>query len=132
MGYRSQVAIALNKKAFWKHVGEDITEFKDCDQILEADDNVTFVWEHVKWYPSYEGVKAVMRVVAKVNEDNDDPDGDDYGFLRIGEEESDIEREGSPWDFDMSISTSMSVEGEEVEKDKFFTPNSIKFIKEDD
>jgi len=126
MGYRSQVAIAFNKKAFYKHVGSAIKDFKDCDQILQTDDTVTFIWEDVKWYSDYDDVKSVMSVIERIG------CSEDYGFLRVGEEAGDIENIGSPFDFELNTSTCLSTgnAGEEIEHKEFFALNSIKFIKD--
>jgi len=134
MGYRSQVVIAFKREAFWKHVGEDIIHFKDCDQILQTEDSVTFLWESVKWEPLYADVQAVTRVVEKVASDESYTDDDHYGFLRLGEKEDDIERLGNPWNFDVYLYQHISVDdsADEIEHDKFFAPNSIKFIRGDD
>jgi len=126
MGYRSVLAIAIKKKAFEKHVGEAIKDFKTCDSIKQTKDTVTFYWDGVKWYEDYEDVKSVMGVLAKLEEE-------DYGFLRVGEDDEDIERLGDPYDFELYLSRSISLDycGDDVTKEEFFAPNSIKFIKED-
>ena len=126
MGYRSTLAIAFKKKAFYDHVGSAIKDFKDCDTIQETSDTVTFFWEDVKWYEDYEDVKSVMGVLDKL-------EIEDYGYLRIGEDDDDTERLGSPHDFELYCSRTISLDycGEEVLKKDFFAPNSIKFIKED-
>ena len=132
MGYRSQVVIGFDKKLFWKHVGEDIKDFKDCDLIEETKDQVTFIWEDSKWYESYSDVQAVMRVFNAVLGDESN-EGEGAGFIRVGEESGDIESLGDPSEFEIYASTSVnSGDGEEVEKDKFFAPNSILFIREDE
>jgi len=55
-----------------------------------------------------------------------------YGYIRIGEDPKDIESLGSPWRYNLFTMTSISEGiGEDTEKDEFFAPNSIKFIKEE-
>ena len=131
MGYRSQVVIGFDKKAFWKHVEEDIKDFKDCDLIEECEENVVFIWEDAKWYDSYADVISVMRVFNKVLED-DEYEDIGAGFLRVGEEEGDIETQGSPSEFDIyAVTTVNAGDGTNVEHDKFFAPNSVKFIRGD-
>jgi len=133
MGYRSQVALAFDKKAFWKHVGEDIKHFKDCDLIQQTKENVTFIWEDVKWYDSYEDVGAVRGVLERIRDDEDYTDDDHYGFIRIGEDDDDIERLGSPHEFEIRTSITLHTDdsGDDIEHDKFFALNSIKFMQED-
>jgi len=134
MGYRSQVAIAFEKEAFWKHVGEDIKNFKDCDLIQQTKESITFLWEDVKWYDSYDDVQSVSRVINRVASDESYQDDDHYGFIRIGEDDSDIEKAGSPWEFglDTTVTLHTDDEADDISHDDFFAPNSIKFIKGDD
>ena len=132
MGYRSQVVIGFNKKAFWKHVGENIKDFKDCDIINETKEDVIFIWEHAKWYDSYGDVQSVMSVVTRVQADEEYESGG-VGGVRVGEEDSDIETYGDPSEFEIySVTTINAGDGEEVEHNKFFAPNSVKFIRGDD
>jgi len=130
MGYRSQVVIGFKKKDFWEHVGEDIKNFKDCDLIQQTDENVIFIWEDVKWYDTYEDVKSVMRVFNKVIEKEDC--SENAGFLRKGEDDGDIENQGAPYEFEIYTVTSVNAgDGDDIEHDKFFAPNSVKFIREE-
>ena len=135
MGYRSQVVIGFDKKAFWKHVGENIKDFKDCDIIEEGVEAVVFIWEDVKWYDSYSDVTSVMEVFHKVLEDSsgENEEGSGAGLIRVGEEEGDIESLGEPYEFEIYATTSVIAgTGEKVTHDKFFALNSIKFIRGDD
>ena len=129
MGYRSQVVIGFKKTLFWKHVGENIANFKDCDLIEEDSEDVVFIWDSAKWYDGYSDVTSVMQVFHKVIEEEDQS----AGFLRVGEEDEDIETLGVPYEFDIYAVTSVnSGNGEKVDHDKYFAPNSIKFIRGDD
>lgn len=125
MGYRSQVVIGFKKTAFFKNVGDSAESFKDCDLISESEDNVIFIWEDVKWYDSYKDVQEITAVIRKCADD-------EYGFVRIGEEDGDIEKLGEPWEFEIVTATTVQYYdgGDEVTSEEFFKPNSIKFIKE--
>jgi len=131
MGYRSQVAIALNKHTFWKEVGEDIIYFQDCDIIQQREGVVTFIWEDVKWYSSYSDVEAIEKLLERISLLQDDYEG--YAFIRVGEETGDIETRGEPWHFDLRVHTEIDCGGgDPIDHDKFFAPNSVKFIRGDD
>jgi len=130
MGYRSQVVIGFDKTEFWKHVGSNIDAFKDCDLIELSKTEVVFIWEDAKWYESYDDVIAVMGVFNKVLEAEDG--AEKAGFLRVGEEDDDVEKLGAPYAFEIYAVTSVNTGGNDtIEHDKFFAPNSIKFIKEE-
>jgi len=133
MGYRSQVAIAFDKEVFWKHVGKDIKHFKDCDLIQQTKESITFLWEDVKWYDSYDDVKSISRVIDRVASDESYVDKELFGFIRIGEEDGDIEKVGSPWDFGLDTSVTLHTDdsADDISHDDFFAPNSIKFIREE-
>jgi len=128
MGYRSQVAIGITKKAFEKHVDQKTKPFEDCDLIYDSEDNVTFLWEDVKWYDSYSDVQAITKVIKEALAE----DETSVGMVRIGEEAGDIETLGSPWEFEISSSCTMNIgDGETIDHDKFFVPRSVKFIRGD-
>jgi len=135
MGYRSQVVIGFNKKAFFKHVGENIKDFKDCDLIQQTEENVIFIWEDVKWYPTYGDVKSIMAVVDRILLEGKERtlEEEEVGMVRVGEESGDVEKIGSPSAFDICAVTNIDTGmGDDVEHDKFFAPNSVKFIRGDD
>jgi hypothetical protein len=104
MGYRSEVYL---------RIAEPLVEVVDAARKL--DDNLDkmlsdgssycecktdFHWEHAKWYDSYPEVQAVESLLDMLQDD-------DYGFIRLGEEDGDIDRKGDPSCYDMYISTSV-------------------------
>ena len=103
MGYRSNVYL---------RVAEPLVEVVDAarklddklDEMLRhgsCDGSKTdFHWEWVKWYGSYPEVQAVDSLLSMLQDD-------DYGFIRVGEEDGDVDRQGSPSDYDMYIMTSV-------------------------
>lgn len=101
MGYRSEVYL---------RIAEPLVEVVDAarklddklDRIMrEAQDSKTdFHWEWTKWYDTYPHVQAVENLLDMLQDD-------DYGFIRVGEEDGDIDRKGCPGDYDMYVQTSI-------------------------
>ncbi len=99
MGYRSEVYLRIS---------EPIVEVVDAARKLDAtldemlsgaeDGKTDFYWEHTKWYDSYPEVRAVESFLEMLQDD-------DYGFVRLGEEEGDIERKGDPHEYNMYVNT---------------------------
>jgi hypothetical protein len=144
MGYRSQVMFAVTEAAYNKHANQNVREaLKDCDRAFEIEGAAQdheglppknnkiyyFYWDNVKWYPDYEDVKIVEDFIQKCEEDGD------CGFLRIGEDEGDIERRGEPNEYEIYVTCSISSPGDsrqakDVNKDILFACNSIRYIVE--
>ena len=98
MGYRSDVAIGLKKefvKDFEVIIKEDIE--RNWVQVEEHAGFNLYLWEDVKWYT------GCFPVVNAVMDSLHDLDDEDYGYVRIGEEFSDIEVEGFYWEFSIDI-----------------------------
>jgi len=141
---RSEVVIGVYKEDFYAVVGKDIDLFKTCDLIKETEDIIIFWWQSVRWFPGFlEGVTEIMNVLKRIenkrkeDREKEAPNGEEllfdtgYGFLRIGEDPTDIEEEGELYEFGIYLNVSSSIEeGKKVKKEDFFSPNSIKFIKE--
>ena len=128
MGYRSEVCIAINKEFF---DGENDRTLKkhleDCDSIhLDAnDENYFFVFDSVKWYPEHEDVKYIESFIRKF--------ANKACLLRIGEEDHDVERIGDTYNFDLCLERRVDFPKVKVVDDEdFFSPNSIKFIKQEE
>ena len=97
MGYRSQVvmavsprklgdlltALAVNEEAF-DLFQYGLTEGKKDYQ--EAGD-VLLVWQHVKWYSSFECVGAFDSFIESMIENDEE---DEFSFVRVGEGQDDI------------------------------------------
>ena len=101
MGYRSNVGYAIRFRdvqslqefvgihAINEHTREALEE---CDLFLGSSDDcpeLSFYSENTKWYASFEEVQAHESLLAFV-EDMDDPYAG-YMFIRIGEEDDDLE-----------------------------------------
>ena len=101
MGYRSEVSIQLESKAFdmvMKSIKKYNSEQADGyefypDTILKKDDEYIIQWGYVKWYSDYGDVKSVESVLTELDKytESAEIDGFRYDFLRVGEESGDIE-----------------------------------------
>jgi len=126
MGYRSEVVLVVGKEVMPQFM---VTMAKSPDarslcfaeaerhENYDGDGNMLFAWGHIKWYDSYEGVRAIEDFLdwcdgesvpvfdeQKAQDKSPTPvthmDGDEcYKFVRIGEEYEDIETRGCGfWD----------------------------------
>ena len=132
MGYRSEVVLVVGKEVMPQFM---VTMAKSPDaralcfgearrqEDYEEKGNMLFSWFDIKWYDSYEGVRAIEDFLdwcdsehVPVSEEQAKADmsptpithvdGDQcYRFVRIGEEVEDIEERGSGfWDVGVSRS----------------------------
>ena len=111
MGYRSEVAVTLSKKAAvrlkakLKATSSDeryLLDHADSHSIDESTGQELYRWNYVKWYPEYKEVSFIGSFLEELN------DGD-YLFLRIGENFGDVERSGEFFEniFGLDVSTSI-------------------------
>jgi hypothetical protein len=89
---------------FWFEETYPVAEAKDewCAEVDygEGLDHILVSYTDVKWYPSYEHVMAVEAVFEKFSDafrSNERDHRAQYEFLRLGEEDADIERECSDY-----------------------------------
>ena len=96
MGYRSEVAIALRDDAvrLLAAVMEHESDLKGMIEsaqstINESEDDKggRLYWDYIKWFDDYKGVAALDLILCTI------PD-EDFHFIRIGEENSDVEEHG--------------------------------------
>ena len=107
MGYRSEVALSLSENAnelFLENLKE-IPEIQTLVNNCEWSDpnHGRYYWSWVKWYDSYPEVDAMEKFLDFL----DAVDHETYGFVRIGEDEEDISRRGSPCVHDMYVNRSI-------------------------
>ena len=127
MGYRSVVALAVSKKMMPHFLGhlsqcEDAAYkfvFLETDKKIEdydGDGTTMFLWESIKWYDSYPEVRAITDFVS-MNTDylysaSKDFDNHSYAehfrFVRMGEDNEDIEEEGWLCSGDIGIRRELS------------------------
>ena len=127
MGYRSVVALAVSKKMMPHFLGhlsqcEDAAYkfvFLETDKKIkdyDGDGTTMFLWESIKWYDSYPEVRAITDFV-QMNTDylysaSEDFDNHSYAehfrFVRMGEDNEDIEEEGWLCSGDIGIRRELS------------------------
>ena len=118
MGYRSQVVLAISKHltpfltlATSQNAEAQSLVFKDADTFNRdygQDKSWLFVWDHIKWYDSFEEVQTICKFIDEAVCDEyqfEDDDGnagassEHIRFVRVGEESGDIEMLGDGfWD----------------------------------
>lgn len=122
MGYRSNVAYTIrfvheddtnNKQSFYTFLAEAKSNAASAAcfgeqgwaefEIDEARFSINFATEDVKWYESYADVQcheALINLASEWVNDEDNNSGIAYKFVRIGEDNEDIEvREGGDVDY---------------------------------
>lgn len=112
MGYRSEVLLALKPKAqallstYIARGGAVAHFFTDevCDEIdKRSDGDVTYHWDHVKWYETYPEIAAVTDFMARLDDEDLE---EEYKFVRIGEDDDDNETHGCG--FEVGITRAIS------------------------
>jgi len=100
MGYRSDVYIKVHKSDEGKLV--EVLKKNEFAAIKEYSDkdHVRYIINDVKWYSSYDEVKAVNNFIE---------DSDNYyrGLIAIGEDNATTEY-GEPWDVGLSTVTEIA------------------------
>lgn len=110
MGYRSDVALVLSSDGLTllekyleelfekdKDTHEKVAEYFGEADVFRRDKNcnVFYLWRGVKWYdtdPDYAGPYHIEEFL-----DSTDLYGEDYLFIRLGEEVNDVETSGEMW-----------------------------------
>lgn len=109
MGYRSDIRIRTTKEGYEvmknfveNYVKENVTEDKlqcydynllNCAIITKMGNVITLDWNYLKWYECCEGYEDVDAIMNSLNELSDKDI--DYQYIRIGEENDDIEEKCS-------------------------------------
>jgi len=102
MGYRSDVAIAIDKDTYDAQVliGVGINAFwHDSKTVIDG----AYHWavNGTRWYLDYPDVSYMESLLAAIEEIPSERDL--YGFIRIGEENDDNEMSGDPMDYHLYI-----------------------------
>lgn len=103
MGYRSDVVIGIAKTVWVEHqLSPSIPDalFSSDVEMHTKENAVYFVIRDWKWYPSYPEVQAIESWL-------DDLPMEDFGAMRIGENDDDIETWGQPGDYEIWLSRSI-------------------------
>lgn len=100
MGYRSEVAIKCEEKAY-ERLMETCKELEfHPDKIYKDDDQYILYWEWIKWYDWFDEPKVIADVLSELDDLCDEP-GYGYKFIRIGEETGDEEFETNNYDIEL-------------------------------
>ena len=110
MGYRSQVVLAISKElmphflnVMAKCPAARELVFGDNDELdqdYQHDGHFFVRWDGVKWYDTYEEVAAIQKFVDAADcddfelGDDDGSSSENFRFVRIGEESSDVDCNG--------------------------------------
>lgn len=99
MGYRSDLIIAVNKAVLARDLIEP--EIPKIIKQLDCSNNpnhnaVYYQISGWKWYDSNEDVKAIEEWFNSL-------DSDDFGAIRLGEDDADTQVWGTPYNYDVYI-----------------------------
>ena len=99
MGYRSQVVIAIPKELLKKNASilTDLEGF----EISQTEETYYFSAGSIKWYEGYNEIDRITKFIS----DN----SDEVGFVRVGEDSTDVEEFGNVHDHDIYVNTSINV-----------------------
>jgi hypothetical protein len=101
MGYRSSLVIAVRKEVIAADlINPTIPAIIKELSTASTDRAVYYFIEHWKWYSSYPEVQAIEAWFETL-------DYEDFGAMRIGEDDNDTETWGSPGDFEIWLSRSI-------------------------
>jgi len=114
MGYRSEVILVVGKEVmpqFMVTMAKSVEArsmcWGDAERVMNYTEEgaVLFRWDHVKWYDSYEEIRAIEDFMDWCECEDIDVDGDTHAamdffrFVRLGEETDDTEVRGHGfWD----------------------------------
>ena len=121
MGYRSDVAIAIHKDlqgeflTFLKstklmaEIFGDHSDF-ELDKDYQGEGHWLFTADQIKWYTTfneYEDIQMFEKFMDAMDEKYDY--SAQYRFIRIGEQNDDIERRGEWWDSNIFVKREIQV-----------------------
>lgn len=103
MGYRSEVAIKCEEKAYelFKQVFTEEELYIAPDKIYKDGDDYILYWDWIKWYEEYDGVKAIEDVMLDLDDHGNKDGGYGYKFMRLGEDDEDTETSSNDWDIEL-------------------------------
>lgn len=108
MGYRSDVRIRTTKEGYEvmknfveKYIKENVSEdaqgldwnLLNSAEITETGNSITLDWKNIKWYNGIDGYQDVDAIMKSLDELSDKDI--DYQYMRIGEENNDIDEKWS-------------------------------------
>ena len=105
MGYRSEVAIKCEENAFemFKEVCRKVNYLPD--KIYKEGNEYILYWDWTKWYEDFDWIQAIISVMDRLDKLNDSKSDKDtgygYKFLRLGEDDTDIETRENDWNIEL-------------------------------
>lgn len=115
MGYRSEVAIKCEQKAYerFEKVFTDGEMYISPDKILfnHVSKEYTLYWDLIKWYEDFEGVSAITKVMRDLDDEHVEGDELGYRMLRIGEDDDDVERRENDWNIELWMIRKIDLDG---------------------
>jgi hypothetical protein len=113
MGYRSEVVIAITKKAQLEASLKDSMPsllLSEWCETEESEDVVYYRITDIKWHDSYDDIAEVIKFLEGLEDQthlNNNLSDQPYGFIRVGEDSGDIEEEGDLGAFDIHTDTAI-------------------------
>ena len=102
MGYRSEVVVKFSDNAV-KVVKKFYELDKQIKELIDNSENSTgweqiqaLNWNWIKWYDDDEAIMAFIDMLDQIGDEN-------FGMIRLGEEDDDMEYYGIPHKFDMYV-----------------------------
>jgi len=103
MGYHSEVVIGIKKEAIASLLleGVNFPFLLGQDYVPSETVNDVVYWtiHDIKWYDEFPDILEVIELMDNL----DSMDGELYGFIRTGEDDTDTESRGCPWDLGMYV-----------------------------
>lgn len=92
MGYRNQVAIKCEERAYKKikDVCKNVNNMPDKIYKCQNEKEYILYWDWVKWWNLDNDIKAIENALSELDK-LDIKSGYGYTFMRLGEEDGDIE-----------------------------------------
>lgn len=109
MGYRSDVAVKCEEKAyelFKKAIADGGCE---PDEIFKEGDYFIIHWEWTKWYEDEDDVYAIMEVIYQLDANFSDTSGFGYKYIRIGEDSEDVESSTNNYNIELYITRKIDI-----------------------
>lgn len=105
IGYRSEVVIAISPLKFTELFLLQKTPklFEEADEHQTDPIGAFYRWSSIKWYTEYADVVDVLAYLRTL-------DDEDYGFIRVGEGDRDIEILGDPYAYGIYAQTRIACE----------------------
>ncbi len=130
MGYLSQVILALNKAAFLRLQPliendpkmQELFECADECLTIKSSGDVVVGWQYIKWYDNDPEIEAVNNFVDNICAISEDCfDLPQVSFIRIGENDGDIDRKNSgDWVFrDLDVCVTYDYDKTDLESNDF-------------